>query len=341
MKLEINQKLQDDIFNAIPQNYNKLEKALFIYNQLCLKLTYSVKGYIDIDNCRDYFIEPKNLKYVDGEKNTDVVCYTFNYIFLQLLINANICSERVWENNNPFDIDNTNLFKHAHRKLELMIDGVPYKVDSTLGVLDNNDLALAKYSTQTFIGWSTVKEHTNDKEPSKEDNISKLNNAIKKVRSDCLKLKENANRYYEIKKSEGNFYSIPLKERVDMFLNEVKNLPEYQLFSFNYLLKLKHKFFTGMELNEDMAKNIDLLFVKNQKLTELQALLFVNYDNKIDYRDKNKVLIYHISVKDKNYSLVSSKELSKLILTEQITSRHNEKISKYTISMMNLEEEKE
>ena len=340
MKLEISEKLQNDIFSSIPENYNKLEKALFIYNQLCLKLTYSIDAYVDEENHRNYFLDPTNLKYVDGEKNTDVVCYTFNYIYLQLLINAGICNENIWEKNMPFNPEMPTMLKHAHRKLELTINGIDYKVDSTFGVLDNNDLTLGKYSTHKFNGWSTATERDSKTERVSNTNIVNLDDAIKKVRKDCLELQENANRYYEIKSSEGNFYSIPLKERIEMFLQTIKDIPNYSLLSFNYLLKLKHKFFSNLELNsEELNNNISLLFVKNQKTKEYQAILFVNPNSRFEPLNYDNVETYYIDVKNKQYANISVKDLKILIKNGEITSRHNERISKYTVPMIKLDEE--
>ncbi len=340
MKLEINDKLQQDILSIMPNNYTNLEKALFIYNQLCLKLTYSLPNYIDENNNKAYFLNPENLKNVDGEKNTDVVCYTFNYIFLQMLINANIIKESNWEKNYPYDENNPNILKHAHRRLCFSIDGIDYKVDSTFGVLDNNDLTLAKYTTHTFNGWSTS-EHRYDEKLDKT-NIEDLNYAIEKVRSDCLKLEENATRYYEIKNNDSNFYKISLLERVEMFNNAIKEIPDYSLLSFNYLLKLKHKFFTNLEINfDETANKIDLLFVKNQKLQEYQAILFVGPNNNFSEKDYKNVQTYLISVKNKEVSKLEVEELKHLILNKVLTSRHDEEIKKYCVPLIKLEEDKQ
>ena len=149
-------------------------------------------------------------------------------------------------------------------------------------------------------------------------------------------------RYYEIKKNESGFYSISIQERLEMFKNSIKDIPDYSLLSFNYLLKLKHKFFSNIELyKEQILRNIDLLFVKNQKLDEYQAILFVNLNNNTREFNKNLTETYLISVKNKSIEKIDVKKLVNLINLKEISTRHNDIITKYSTPMINLEIEKE
>ena len=86
MKLKINRDLEESILKDVPSNYSELEKALFIYQQLCLKTEYALDYYLDEDRVKDEYTKVANLPMVDGKENKDVVCFTFNAIYLKLLI---------------------------------------------------------------------------------------------------------------------------------------------------------------------------------------------------------------------------------------------------------------
>ncbi|MBO5884528.1 MAG: hypothetical protein J6Q51_01900, partial [Clostridia bacterium] len=147
----INEQLKEDILSKVPSRYTKLEKAIFIYNELCSKLEYSMEYFIDEDAVADKYTDIKNLKYVDGKTNKQVVCFTFNCIFLELLDQANVCDEKTFLLNNSVSL--TGKISKIHEELLIYIDDYPYIIDATYGVLDNNDLTLSKYSTHQLQGW--------------------------------------------------------------------------------------------------------------------------------------------------------------------------------------------
>ena len=146
---DINDDLKHNILSDLPKDYSKLEKAILIYKRLCEKLQYSFDYYLEEMKNLNYFRDANNLKFVDGEKNKDVVCFTFNAILTQLLLDAKLL--------NGVDMSfyqvETNTFPAFHDVLTIYIDDIPYYLDATAGVLDNNDLVLSKYSTHKPNGW--------------------------------------------------------------------------------------------------------------------------------------------------------------------------------------------
>ena len=83
----------------------------------------------------------------------------------------------------------------------------------------------------------------------------------------------------------------------------------------------------------------DLLFVKNKQLNEYQAILFVNYENKMNYITYDNVETYLLKVKDKNVEKIDVKELKKLVKTQKLTARNDAEISKYSMPMIKLDDE--
>ena len=90
---EISEKLKQSVTENMPEGYTNLEKALYIYQELCQRLEYSLEYLIDKKNVVEYFKDPANLKLIDGEKNKDVICYTIEAICLQILIEEGICDD--------------------------------------------------------------------------------------------------------------------------------------------------------------------------------------------------------------------------------------------------------
>ena len=78
---KVNPELEKEIFSKIPAGYSKLEEALFIYNELCKTLRYSLDFYINENIYVHKFTNPDYLEDVDGKDNKDVVCFTY-YSFL-------------------------------------------------------------------------------------------------------------------------------------------------------------------------------------------------------------------------------------------------------------------
>lgn len=76
-----------------------------------------------------------------------------------------------------------------HTRVVVNIDNVEYHIDATEGLLDNNDLVLAKYSNHKYIGWKIDCPDKN----LKEKIVKNLDDAMEKVciNSNLSKLEQN------------------------------------------------------------------------------------------------------------------------------------------------------
>ena len=155
MKININEKLKNSILNYIPKKYSNLEKAIFIYHQLCLKLNYSLEFFLDEEKFTQKYASLDYIEKVNGEDVNEVVCFSFNAIFVQLLIDAGICDNTAMYLNKIYSTLDNCLYP-VHNSVILTIDNNKYVVDSTVGVLDKNDLTLSKYSTHKLTGWDIM-----------------------------------------------------------------------------------------------------------------------------------------------------------------------------------------
>ena len=319
----INEQLKEDILSKVPSRYTKLEKAIFIYNELCSKLEYSMEYFIDEDAVADKYTDIKNLKYVDGKTNKQVVCFTFNCIFLELLDQANVCDEKTFLLNNSVSL--TGKISKIHEELLIYIDDYPYIIDATYGVLDNNDLTLSKYSTHQLQGWLAKND---------EDQIE-LNKTISKVRTEALDLHKHAYDYVTQKQEDMSYHELPLQDRARLFLKLALVGPEYSVLTFNYLLKLKHLLFKNNELEQiQSTKNIDikagLLYVKDTKTNEYKAIFLYNpvgYTNDKGYENFDDLQVYVIDLKNRRVSQISPYELKENFAQKKYTTRDNKTLT--------------
>ncbi len=317
MNIEINQKLKESILKTLPPNYSNLEKAVYIYQQLCLKTEYAMDYYLEEEKVKDNYRDVSNLSKVDGEGNKDVVCFTFNAIYLKLLVDAGVIDEQQMEAN---DVGKSDKLSSIHQEVVFDIDGHEYSCDSTYGVLDNNDLALLKYSCNKMSGFLCYYD---------EEGQQLLEEAIKKVQAKSLSLSDLSKRYNEIKEKEGEVKNKPLSERVDMFLRCVQQGDlDYSMKSFTHLLKLKQILFTGQELGkESVTENIDLVFTKDVKDNEeYKAFLFFNdlgYVNDLGYENFDKLRVFEISLKDQQVKEVSVEDVRERCKRGELRTRDN------------------
>ena len=310
--IEINEKLKNSILSSLPANASNIEKVVYIYYQLCLKTQYSFDYYLEEKKFRPYFINVENIKYVDGEENQDVVCFTFNAIFMQLLVDAGICSQKDFDENISITTEG---FSPFHKTVCFKVDGIDLCADSTLGILDNNDLVLSKYLYFKPKGLIVASD----------EGKKVLDAAIEKVIANKNEAKLLEDEYLKIKGED--IERISLQERVNMFFEGVKNMQvPYSILAFSYLLKLKRKLFSIDELGRRDKQNIELIFAKDQQNGELQAYLFYNpkgYYPDFKYENFDNLQIYKISLKQQKISPISIEEMKELIKERKITARLN------------------
>ena len=324
----INENLRKNILSDLPENYSNLEKAILIYKRLCEKLQYSLDYYLEDVKNEKYFTNADNLRFVDGEQNKDVVCFTFNAILTQLLFDAKV----VQGIDLSFYEPATNQFYVFHDQLLVYIDDVDYYLDATLGVLDNNDLVLSKYAGHKPDGWICSYKAG----PEKKE---QLRVALEKVYGENRSLDSKLEKYVTDKNLNDEFLKVPLEDRVKMFL-ELAKTTDYSLFGFNNLLKYKHLCFAVDEMGKTkdrviVDKNIDLVFAKDRSTQEFKAFLFYNPEGYTDdegFENFEKLQVYEISLKEKTVSSISYEEAKKLFSTYQLVSNRNDKVSPMMIA---------
>ena len=264
---KVNENLKNNILSRIPEDYSKLEKALFIYKELCKTLEYSVEYFFDEDNVKDEYLDIRNLEKVDGETNKEVVCFTFNAIYIALLMEADVCDKDTISHKDVLGKEDPTRFLCDHQSLTLTIDSQQYSVDSTYGVLDDNDLVDSKFGVPSFDGWSLSEE-------SQSEDFEKFDKAIEKLTEEEREVTNLGLKYVTGKGKD--LLDLPVTERRDLFFRLLQHAPKSSIHGLNYLLRLKNSLFRKREI-DGLTRYMHLLFAKEAETNQPKVLFFFNF----------------------------------------------------------------
>lgn len=134
----VHQDLKQYILHSIPQEFDLLEKSIYIYAKLCRILEYDTIYYLNDQD--ENHLDERNIANYNLENNK-VVCYTFSYILSDLLSACGIkyIKEQKLKNHK---------FVNNHAYIEYLIDDIAIFADSTHESVEEGDLSTAKFSNK-------------------------------------------------------------------------------------------------------------------------------------------------------------------------------------------------
>ena len=237
-KYDININLKKDIVFSLPDDLNKLEKAIYIYIKLCTKLTYDQEYFAtnQLGNPHLRHSKLENIKTIDFQNN-EVVCYDFVAIYCKFLdmlkLNYTVIPKE----------DNNSVFGDGHVSILFRYDKYIIKVDSTKSILEG-DLTFSKIG-KDLNGIYTLNNNIDTKKEFKET-VNKIYGEIKKEDNieslDHINVKDDANYFYKL-----NIFFMNLNR------TNLKGIDAYA-----YAIELKNKIFKD-------SNNMKLLIISNNK----------------------------------------------------------------------------
>ena len=246
-EIKINNKYKEQIINSIPKNFNKLEKAFFVYYLLCKTLTYDEEQYLAKRKYyNDYSIDHSNIYRIENinEKNNRIVCFEFIAIYAKILEELKI----------KYSIIGDNIYAHGHVSIKLYIDNLEIFVDSTDSIL-NSDMALAKNALRL----ETFKLSNSYECSLKEikDFQNTINNVYKYIESKENKQHLNSTeRYKQYKIILLKCKNLNDEEKLKQFFNQINKCTLSTMDSLNYFYNLSKILF---------GKKLEMYYIKNNK----------------------------------------------------------------------------
>lgn len=242
----MNQELLDYLLKDINAYQTKLEKAIYLYIKLCKLFTYDELFYImnyqgDITN---YYENFDNIKSV-SLTNNKVVCYTFNFIYANLLDII-----KVKYKIQDYSKDKTS---KGHANLIFFIDGFQVIADSVTSIL-MGDLSNAKLNFP-------------------------LNGLIcKNKESEFNKI---LNRIYSSSKENINYNNLSLETRLNIIKTKVLEKKLSLIDAYSYFLTLRDSLFNY----DEKMSNFKVSLIKdniNLKPIMIISLNEYDFDNESD-----------------------------------------------------------
>lgn len=133
----VNKKLLDSILIDMPNDFSKLEQAIYVYIKLCQTLTYDPEFYASNQQGESAALHEDIYKISEvTPTNPQIVCYEFNQIYGKFLSYLNIN----YETNTSFMKE---VYGKGHANLVFKIDDFIVAADSVKSIL-NGDLFAAK-----------------------------------------------------------------------------------------------------------------------------------------------------------------------------------------------------
>ena len=241
--VEVDQEYLDYLFQGMPQDFSKMQQAIYMYLKMCDTLRYSSEVFAAHERgpLSDKHSDISRLKYINPHNN-EIVCVEFNVIYAKVLSLLGI-DYKVEEK--------TGEYGKGHAYLHFISDKFLVKADSTSSVL-SGDLFRVK-AHMPLVGFSVI---TNNEGSKKEFNdivnsVYQTFNENKNVLSinEFERLKEEY-----CKQSDVGYVS--LKEKVQIFFEAINRCNYVGMDKIAYIQTMKKSIFNEKELEENFKINI-------------------------------------------------------------------------------------
>ena len=83
---ELNQELKKEIMSIVPERFTPLEKAFYIYKELCKRFTYDEEQLAGLTNAI-YTINHRDIERIKkiNSNNNKIICHEFSVIYAKFL----------------------------------------------------------------------------------------------------------------------------------------------------------------------------------------------------------------------------------------------------------------
>lgn len=305
-KIRLSEELRTKILEGMPDNYSKLEKAIYIYIKMCKILTYDDEYYAV--NQKGVATEKhKDINYVSNitPLNNKVVCYEFNLIYSKLLSELGINFSSNYKGMMG------EAYGEGHANLTFRCDKFLVRADSVTSIL-KGDIMQAKLN-QPLKGLNCANHNTNTYREFNEL-VSKVYELVatweKKDNKDILV--EHVQTFDEIMKeyenTTDNIKKVDLNEKLSILVDKVNSTKMVGIDSLSYVLQLKDILFDATE----KTQNIAITIIRNNEpfdkdsVAMASAIFTINLSDYSKQEDDN---IYYYFNPNHELMLISKEEL--------------------------------
>lgn len=305
-KIKLSEELRTKILEGMPDNYSKLEKAIYIYIKMCKILTYDDEYYAV--NQKGVATEKhKDINYVSNitPLNNKVVCFEFNLIYSKLLSELGINFSSNYKGMMG------EAYGESHADLTFRCDKFLVRADSVTSIL-KGDIMQAKLN-QPLKGLNCANHNINTYREFNEL-VSKVYELVatweKKDDKDILV--EHVQTFDEIMKEYentiDNIKKVDLNEKLSILVDKVYSTKMVGIDSLSYVLQLKDILFDATE----KTQNIAITIIRNNEPFDKDSVAMASAIFTINLSDYNKQEddnIYYYFNPNHELMLISKEEL--------------------------------
>lgn len=240
--VKINPLLRKKIFEGIKDEYDDLDKAIYIYISLCRTLTYDDEFYADNQGGKAAD-KHRNINYISmiTPENNKVVCWDFAYIYSSLLKELGI-------NFKLPDMD----YGTEHTAVLFRYDKFLLTADAVKSIL-KGDLVRSKIGYQ--LNGLTAYNNNVDTKREFEERVKRIYEDIKSRRIPEIEFHESLNSLRERSDYQSN---LSIEDRLEILFDKVSDSTLSGIDSFSYALALKTILFS----EEEKKNNINFVIVR-------------------------------------------------------------------------------
>lgn len=277
--ISLDKDFETTMLSELPEDLNDLEKAIYLYINMCKTLTYDDEYYAVNQEEVEKHMDPSYVSHITLKKNK-VVCFEFNLMYAKLLSSLKVS----FATTDPAFMGEA--YGYGHINLEFRSGKFLVIADSVTSILDG-DLVRAKLN-QPLNGLVCMNKN--------QETQSQFKQMVNKVYA-RLKEKETWKQPLEIDQKSLNFY-----EKLSLFFKKGKDTNFIGIDFLSYLLQLRKEIFTKQEQTDNFAMTIirDNQPQRDDQIATSSAIVTINDQNFEQYPEKNQYYVYR---NQKLYSL--------------------------------------
>ena len=275
--INVNKELENFILNDIPDSFNDLEKAIYIYIKMCKTFTYDDEFFAvnELGPLTEKHQLIDNISNITPTNNK-IVCYEFNMIYAHLLNKLGINYKKYVNTKHGESLFEMGYHKYSegHTFLKFRWGKYLVKADSVDTIL-HGDIMQAKLN-QPLNG--LICENINEK--SKEDFSHIMTKVYKYIAEREEKI--SGNEVEEIESfddivskfvsSTDKIRPIDIHEKLNILINKINSTKMVGIDAFSYLLQLKKILFS----EEEIENNIKITIIKKEEENSAEALAIIS-----------------------------------------------------------------
>lgn len=310
-EINVNDELWQDIWSKVPEDFTTLEKAYYIYYQLCKIFTYDEEWYASTGLAEPPDSKHKDIFYLE-ELNKDenqVVCYEFNAIYSKFLESLGI----------EYEYTINCRYAGGHEGLNFIANQFYVSADSTIDSIIYGDMPAAKQGLP-LTGFKLLNYKASTQEEF-DASIKKVNDYIKKEEEQDKSFSDLVNQY---KTNLENPKDLSSEERLNILLTslEKSTLPPTDSLGYVHTL-IKNLFSKTSAYCEDFFLR-DNYIENGEKRLGISIIIYYSSNDELD----SEPVKYYLYKPTKELTQITREQLEERIFSGQYQTinDHNQRI---------------